>query len=243
MYRVKFYSTVDYCSGFSLRRAKEIIDEFDIDKRDYNINEIIEFYNITKFIDNRLYLKSWSEKDIENMNKVVNKYKMIITCHFKKVCSTNLIGSYNIVNSNYTDDFFEIIDKYKLFQNISNDIFNDLITNCKVNILDILYNKQLTYYFEKIIREKLIKNSKYAEILLQKYELKDSYIKRKIYFPLSFTLEDKESMILEYIRSDFPNLNYLNIINNAQNSNNLRISDKTKLESKKKNRGRKQKIF
>lgn len=39
--RVKFYSTSDYSSGFHLRRVKEIVDQFNSNKVDYDVNEII----------------------------------------------------------------------------------------------------------------------------------------------------------------------------------------------------------
>ena len=42
--RVKFYSTSDYSSGFHLRRVKEIVDQFNSNKVDYDVNEIIEFF-------------------------------------------------------------------------------------------------------------------------------------------------------------------------------------------------------
>ena len=76
--RVKFYSTSDYSSGFHLRRVKEIVDQFNSNKVDYDVNEIIEFYNIIKFIDIKAYLMTWNEQDIEIIQKVCKEYKRIV---------------------------------------------------------------------------------------------------------------------------------------------------------------------
>ena len=58
-----------------------------------------------------------------------------------------------------------------------------------------------------------------------------------------FTLEDKENLILNYIKAPFANLNYLGIINNIQSTNELKISDRTRLESKKRTNDENRKFF
>ncbi len=51
MEQVKFYSKEDMASGYNLIKAEKIINNFDEQKEYNDINELIEFYNITKYID------------------------------------------------------------------------------------------------------------------------------------------------------------------------------------------------
>ena len=55
--RVKFFSVTDWGSGFQIEKAEIVLKNFD-DKKEYNVIDLIEFYNITQYIDNKMYLTS-----------------------------------------------------------------------------------------------------------------------------------------------------------------------------------------
>ena len=241
--RVKFYSATDYSSGFHLWRVKEIIDQFNSNKEDYDINEIIEFYNIIKFVVLKVYLKTWKKKDIEIIEKVCKEYKRIVACYLKGIDDSNFVKLYNKVDTIYKDDFFELLEKYKIYEQISETIFDEILHNEKVCMHYILRNKKLVNYYGNIIRTCLLNNSKYAELILDKYEIEHLSPMHPIYFPDVFTLEDKETLILNYIKAPFANLNYLGIINNIQSTSELKISDRTRLESKKRTNEENRKFF
>ena len=46
MERVKFYSKLDLGCGFNLEKAYKVLNNYDENKIDYDINDILEFYNI-----------------------------------------------------------------------------------------------------------------------------------------------------------------------------------------------------
>ena len=241
--RVKFYSATDYSSGFHLWRVKEIIDQFNSNKEDYDINEIIEFYNIIKFVDIKAYLKTWKKEDIEIIEKVCKEYKRIVACYLKGINDSNFVELYNKVDTIYKDDFFELLEKYKIYEQVSETIFDEILHNGKVCMHYILRNKELVNHYGNIIRTCLLNNSKYAELILDKYEIEHLSPRHSIYFPDVFTLEDKETLILNYIKAPFANLNYLGIINNIQSTSELKISDRTRLESKKRTKEENKKFF
>lgn len=86
MERIKFYSINDMVSGENLIRIKGIVDNFDENKKYYNINDIIELYNITKYVDTECYKNyklNWSEDDISKIKDVIKKYKGIIARYIK----------------------------------------------------------------------------------------------------------------------------------------------------------------
>ena len=75
MEQVKFYSKEDMASGYNLSKAEKIIDSFDEQKEYNEINELSEFYNIIKYIDNEVFLKKWDEKYIQMAKGKIKKMK------------------------------------------------------------------------------------------------------------------------------------------------------------------------
>lgn len=63
--RVEFYSKEDMAAGHHLQKGEHIL-KTDIKSNYSDINEVVELYNIKKYIDNELYLKSWTQDDISN---------------------------------------------------------------------------------------------------------------------------------------------------------------------------------
>ena len=60
MDRVKFYSPNDWAGAHNLEKSEQIILNFDA-KKEYEINDILEFFNIYKYFDNKVRLKKWNE--------------------------------------------------------------------------------------------------------------------------------------------------------------------------------------
>ena len=249
MERIKFYSINDMVSGENLIRIKEIVDDFDENKKYYNINDIIELYNITKYVDTECYKNyklNWSEDDISKIKDVIKKYKGIIARYIKSISNENITTKYMEIQDDYYDyreDFFELLEKYKAYENISECIFSELLHTPKVFLEYILRNKNMTYYHGNAIRERFYEDSEYAEIILDYYEAKHTGDIKTLYFPKKLTTDDKEKIIKNYIDSENPNLNYLRLINNIQNRAELSISDKTRLASIKKTKIENDKLF
>lgn len=249
MERIKFYSINDMVSGKNLIRIKEIVDNFDENKKYYNINDIIELYNITKYVDTECYKNyklNWSEDDISKIKDVIKKYKGIIARYIKSISNENITTKYMEIQDDYYDyreDFFELLEKYKAYENISECIFSELLHTPKVFLEYILRNKNMTYYHGNAIRERFYEDSEYAEIILDYYEAKHTGDIKTLYFPKELTTDDKEKIIKNYIDSENPNLNYLRLINNIQNRDELSISDKTRLASIKKTKIENDKLF
>ena len=131
MERIKFYSINDMVTGENLIRIKEIVDNFDESKQNYNINEIIEFYNITKYVDTECYKNyklNWSECDVSKIKNVIKTYKGLIARYIKSISNENIIEKYIEIQDDYygyREDFFELLEKYKVYENISEDTFSN----------------------------------------------------------------------------------------------------------------------
>lgn len=123
MERVKFYSNNDMTTAYNFNKAVDISKT--ITDKDYEINDILELYNILKLF-NPEYLKNVQEDVKDICNESSKKINRIIGKFCSKLNNDNIEKYLNDVERNYIDDFFEVIDKYKVYERISDDIFSQI---------------------------------------------------------------------------------------------------------------------
>lgn len=234
MEQVKFYSKEDMASGYNLIKAEEIINDFDEQKEYNDINELIEFYNITKYIDNGVFLKSWDEEYIQIAKDTSKKMKSVIFKEFNNIQNETLIDVFDNLNKRYRDDFFEII--YNIIDNINieSDTIKKLLNKYPYYIYDILTNKKIVDKYDNVIKEHMIidvENS--TRIFTDVYLVKDS--RKKITIPASLTKEEKEEIVKKYLDLEIPkpNINYLRLLINTPDKKEFGLSARTKLLIKK----------
>ena len=141
------------------------------------------------------------------------------------------------------EDFFEIIDKYKIYERISKEKISELLDKKDSYLHIVLHNKNVVFAYDEIIREKLLKYRDSAELLLDEFEIDHLGNYSHKTFPKSLTNEDKNIILVNYINSEFANLNYLRLIVNLQETNELNVYDITKLLAKKKAEEQEKKLF
>lgn len=243
MERVKFYSKEDISSGPNLKKAEIIIYNFDNNKAYTNINEMIEFYNIYLYVKNEMFLKSWSDDYIEKVKNTAKQMKYIAYKWFSRnINNKTVISEYKKVKQNYKKDFFEIINNELNKINIDKTIFKELLEMCSTHLCDILQCKEIVDKYEEEIKERMltdVENS--TEIFVDIYLIKDS--KKRLYLPKTLSITDKENIIINYVDSEKPNLNYLKLLLNTPNTTDFSLNDRIKLKIKNKIKEQENEIF
>jgi len=235
MNKVKFYSVTDWASGYQLQNAEKIIREFD-KNNEYGVVDLLEFYNITKYIDNKMFLRQWSDEFKENAIKVSKEMKTKIFKYFdENLNDEKFIEIIKEVPNEYIEDILEILEKKIDKINISEIIFIKALKDRKIPIYYVLYHEKIVKKYDKELRNEMMKDiNNSAEIILKKYYInEEKYNKLKL--PKALSLEDKENLLIKYLDSKFANLNYVRIIAKIQsNKDSIVLSDKTKLKASKK---------
>lgn len=229
MEQVKFYSKEDMASGYNLTKAENIIDSFDEQKEYNEINELIEFYNIIKYIDNEVFLKKWDEKYIQTVKDKIKKMKAKVFKWFNtNINNDTIIEEYKKLTNSYKEDFFEIINNIIESINIEDNTIKELLNKYPYHIYDILENKKIVSKYDGVITEHMnfdVKNS--VKIFADVYLIKDS--RRKLYIPVSLTKEKKEEIIKKYLDLPYQNINYLRLFINTPDLPEFGLSPRTKL--------------
>lgn len=229
MERIKYYSSNDFSFSEEFNRALSLIKN--IKEKECNINDILEFYNILKFLNNDI-VKSHSNEIDKNwqdskkiMQQLVNKFCL-------KINKDNIMTILDEVELNYIDDFFEVFSKYKIYTRIDDDVFTKIINRRATDINSILEVKDLVKCYDQVIRKTLIEKKNSAELLLSEFEVRNNANYKHKFFPKSLTNEDKEQIIINYINEEKSNLNYLRIVADIRSTSELSVSDSTKLLAK-----------
>lgn len=230
--RIKFYSKYDGAGFSNLEKAEEILTNFDQSK-DYNINDIIEFYEIKQYIDCEVYLPKWTPEEIDNYKSISKKMWTVIVRSLQKINDSNLLELFESLECwTIEDSFWELMENVSAYKQISNTAFNYLITNCKVNVRAILYNEKTVRKFATELRYFLLLYEETAELLLAQYVEKHNREWQYLHFPKSLSLKDKEDIISRYLDSESPNLNYVSLVLNTKKLEHLEISVKTRRKAK-----------
>ena len=229
--RIKFFSKADGASGQYLVLAEPILRNFDKEKSIDDINDIIELYQIKRYIDADLFLPRWTESDRGYFKEVVKELWNIIRKYCITIDDRNFRKLFNSLEFSYRDSFWDLIETFEIYKNISKEIFVKVLNGKHIFFHDMLLHKKLVKYYGQEIRRHMLENEKSAELLLAQYEEKHECDYTDINFPSCLTLEDKEQIILNYLDWEDSNLNYIRLIVNSRDTEKLKLSDKTRLKA------------
>lgn len=232
--RVVYYSKEDGAASHNLIKAEKLLNNFSTEQN-FSLNDLLEFYNVKLYLDNNLFLTKWSESDKEKYNQIVEENWLSLKKSFLKINDQNIEEIINDLEYRYKNNFWELVNKLSIYKNISHLTFGCILKNFSSQINYILQQNNIVQKFNKVIRDFLLTYKNSAEILLSQFEEKQSNIKSPEYFfPKSLSLADKEIIINSYLDLDDSNLNYIRLVEKSKDSNDLKLSDKTRYKAKKK---------
>ncbi|NHH93109.1 hypothetical protein GOICGAJE_01638 [Bacillus sp. MB95] len=236
MLRIKFYSEYDMACGWELKKIVEKIDDRAIDF-EWSITDLLDFHNVLKYIDIERFSKHIVQETNINIGDYEKKIKRKIGV-FLGYHKNVFLNLYDEIDFDATEDFFEVLESYKLFQRIEINSFRQFLEKENVHIDTVLKFKRLIEYFDEAIKEVLLSDAMNAEAILSKY-LKEN----ALFLPPSLNETDILGLIDEYIDSPQVNINVLRKIINFPTSKGLSIPDKIKLRAKRKSKVEEEKIF
>lgn len=240
--KVVFYSKEDMTIGYNLQKGEPIL-RTDTKSIYTDINEILELYNIKKYLDNELYLNSWTQDDIKKFKEKAVEYGKIIGKFMSTLDDSNFFLTYENTLKTYIHSFWELVNNQSIFKRISKSNFSKILANEPHIIHEILTHRHLVEYYDSEIRNFLLTYIQSAEILLSVYEINDDFPKKQKFLPKNLTVEEKEKILSDYLDSNDVNYNYIGLIQNARNRDDFKVSDKTRLKAKRLHKSETEKFF
>lgn len=229
--RIKYYPPNDLCHYNYIKNISNFISNtFDKEKTYSDINDIMELYNVIKYIDDKsIPFSSDIKNSLSDFKQIANKK---IAMFFNKILTNdNFHENYSKLDVFYHNDFWEILDITPYINSSNTNAISTLILSNDNLFSKILSKPNLVKKFDKVLTKKMLENPNLStSILLDKFE----YNKSNIFIPTSLSEENKQTIINNYIKNACsPELLYL-IINFNSNKKTLDIPPTIKLKAKKK---------
>ena len=158
---IKFYSEYDMACGWELEKIVEKVNNEAIDS-EWGITDLLEFHNVLKYINIERFsdhIVQETSIDIKTYEKKIKqKIGIFVGCH-----KDDFINLYDEIDFDNTDDFFEVLEGYKLYQRIEINNFRRFLEKENVHIYTVLKFKRLTEYFNEAVKDVLLSDSRNAE--------------------------------------------------------------------------------
>ena len=227
---VRFFSSNDLSLGIYLEDAKKVLDAFDSQKVYTDINEVIELYNVYQIITEqniRPELVAGYKDRAELLRPIVARF-------FNAITDCTFIGQYRAVCYAYIEDFWELLEKYKVYKNISEATFATFLQDPEFTLYRLLEHKAIVQYFDTVLSEYMRGSDQTAEILFRKFLEKRDRGTKESFLPPSLDSSEFERIFDFYIDSPYPNVGYLQVLASSQSSKECPISDELRLKARKK---------
>ena len=238
-----FYGHPDLSGVNKSERCKKIFEDVENWETYSNANQIIELYNLNKLINLGQKPVLWTD-ELYALNKERSKRICGIICKFfSGLTLEQLKAVYNEIDVLYIADFWDIFCKTKIYLKYSEDEFQEFLFASKVNLGLLLKKKYLIEKFGIAVRNYIMSNPMHAETLVTEFLQKHQEDWGPLYFPKELSTENKQELIKAYIDSPDPNPNYLSLIAQEDNPNELKLDSKTKFDAYKKKKELTQAFF
>lgn len=227
---VVFFSKHDGAGSYMLEKAEKLLNA-NPDFAIMDANSLLEFHHIHQYFENDLFLKRWTAEQKSVYLKTVKKALEEIRSYFLRLEPEQLITIVGELEFDNREDFWELFRLYETYKRTDRTIFSAILAAHPHHIRYILGFKQLVDYYNNEIRSFLLSYEESAELLLSHYEENDDSQQRHYTFPKSLTDQDKHAIIIAYLDTEEPNLNYVQL---TKNSKHLKLTPKILLKAKQK---------
>ena len=230
-HRVKFYGKTDMINGYMLEKALSVLKHFTPTNTYSDINDVIELYNVNKFISAKIFRQDFTEEDktffSDENAKAINK---IIGKIFSNINDSVIANYSGKIDREYEEDFLELLGKFNVCKNVSDEAFIKFVNANHILLFDILAHEKLVYAYDQKIKELMLHNDQSIDVLINKFLRKS--LRKPIVLPKSLSAEDKEQIVKNYINSKRVHPSTLELIASLPVIGDFRISDEIRLLAK-----------
>lgn len=226
--RVKYYSAEDRSMGWYLPSVESKLTTFVIDQPIQDINDSLELYNITQIIQSGVRLTTWSEDYYKHLLSIVPSVFASIGRFFSKISNDNFILFFEAIEQEYLDDFWTMFEQHKLYARISYQNIELVLNKNSFYLTSLLRRRYIVESYSSLLADRLMSNSKNAEILIHEYLYKKDSATSSIFLPAEITPSKREELIVMYINSSDSNPNYIQLIFESRNNEMLPLGIRTK---------------
>lgn len=228
---IKYYGKNDMSIGWELEDSEEKLQGFSSESKVENVNEAIELFNIAQLLDTEVRLRKWDENTYNRYKAKSPLLMKLCAKFFREISSGNFIQIEEGVCISYLEDFWRLIEKFKVYERINKDTFKRFLEENNPTLWVILKHKRIVDFFGQELSNVLRVSEQTAELIAHNFL--EAGEKIRYYFPKELLPSEYEEILKKYVESENPNPNYLHLIMIYNSTKECPVSDKIKLSAKK----------
>lgn len=227
---LKFYGLNDLGTFYQATAAIEVLEQFDHQRTDYLLEEIIELHNAKQFIEAGVFPSSCTETERDTLRQSLPSLQRTIGTFFNRLDDVRLASLDGPLHYDYYPDLLELFARNKIYSRCTPAAVLSLIDRLELRLQDMLASHELVVFCSEELRLRLISEAVNAELLVRKHLEQDSG--HQIHLPACLTKDDAASLINKYLESDDPHPNTLKLISLARTRPEIGLDPRTKLKAK-----------
>lgn len=145
--RIKFYSVHDLSFASNMKRVESFFEKWEQNTCSPDINTILELYNIKQYFSTGRVLSTWSNEQLDEYQKKVSLIPGIIGRFCNSVLDEEWNCMFKSTEINYVDDFWTVIDNYKVYSKISANTIGSILDSNSDCVWYILRHRALSAYY------------------------------------------------------------------------------------------------
>lgn len=230
--RIKYYDGPNMSTGFYVLKAGEVLDSITAQSDVTDINTAVEYYNIIRYFDKKIYLATWDTQTIQTYVERVKILRRIVGKLFGSFNSDAIIDNYDLVEHLLREDYIDAIAYYRVYKKLQETDFARFLSTYPSSIGLFIKQDRIVYTFGKAIVDYLISDPSSAELVVSHFFVKHRRNTRQTYMPNELTQEEFEKILWNYVEWQDANSNYLAIIAGLKKSDSFFVNDRIRLKAK-----------
>ncbi len=200
-----------------------------------DVNKVLELYNISQLFEQKGNYYDWDEDKFNKSVKLITGIREEVRGFFDAIDEDNVVGAFQACVIQLRDSFFEFFYIFKVYERISKNRFDEIITWLRLSPEKLLENKAFVTFFENEIVDKLKQPDFGARFFVNRF-MRESKGRGTCYLPKSLTAEDIYRTVSAYIDGDDVNTNILTLIKDGKTNDSKRFEPDDYLRLKAKRR-------
>lgn len=207
--RAVFYSANDLAAGAAKERVCSLLRDIPCSTSD--INDAIELIQCVRIVEECSYL--FAPNDLVTYQADANKIRCFALKEAGSYFAKNDIASlYETLEIEYIEQFWEVLVQTKSYTKVNKKSLYELLSKYSYHLQSVIVHKPLVKEFDSEIKSVLIKNpNRSSELIINCFAV-DKSKNEKFYLPESITNVEIDEIMLDYIASQYANLNYVRVL-------------------------------
>lgn len=225
--RIKFYGPGDLASYVIAEDAVALLTARSGTDRITSLNDALEIHNALEFERHDILPSTLAHGERVALSSQVKAFRGQVAGFFATLDATNITDQIAGFEHEYVQDLLQLIDRYKVAKNVGGQELFDALVSAGVPLRAMLGDKSFVTGHDRRLRATLLSSVASGELLVNARLLESGT--NAYFLPKSLSGDDSQHILMSYIDSESPHLNYVETIAHAQDNAGFGITPKVRL--------------